>query len=456
MNTQSFLVIGSGGREHALAWHLRRFYPGAAMLCAPGNPGIGRDATCVPIQATDLAALVEAAREHHAYTVVGPEAPLVAGIADAFQAAGLPIFGPTAAAAALEGSKAFAKAFMRRWGIPTARAETFTDLQAARAYIARHDGPIVIKADGLAAGKGVAVCDDAGAAVDAARAMLIDRAFGDAGARIVVEERLSGDEMSVFALVHDEHVVLLPAAQDHKRAYDGDRGPNTGGMGAVAPYPLNAHLRDRILRDIIQPVASGMCREGRPYRGVLFAGLMLTSEGPKVLEFNCRFGDPEAQVIIPMLPVGLPEVADTLSHGAAGGLLASEAGGVESTAVGVVLASDGYPGPITTGHRIDGVDDAARDALVFHNGTAYRDRRLVTAGGRVLTVVGQGPTVAAARNRAYQAVERIHFTGATYRRDIGARLLGREAKDALTAVPSAIPSAVGAPDAVGAPHGGGA
>jgi phosphoribosylamine--glycine ligase len=422
-------------------WHLRRFYPGAAVLCAPGNAGISRDASCLPIQPTDTHALISVAREHRALTVVGPEAPLVAGIADAFADARLPVFGPSSSAAALEGSKVFAKSFMRRHGIPTARHETFTDAHAACAYIARSDGSVVVKADGLAAGKGVVVCDDIRAATDAVRSMIVDRAFGESGAQIVVEERLTGDEVSVFALVHDEEAAFLAAAQDHKRAYDGDRGPNTGGMGAAAPYPLDPSLCERILREIVRPVAAAMCREGRPYRGVLFVGLMLTADGPKVLEFNCRFGDPEAQVIIPRLPAGLPDLMDSLSRGRAADLLGTDSANRETT-VGVVVASRGYPGPIEAGQRIDGVDDAARDALVFHNGTALRDKRLVTAGGRVLTVVGSGPSVAAARNRAYQAVERIHFTGATYRRDIGARLLGRD----LPARPVPVPSAVGAPE----------
>lgn len=446
MGIDSFLVVGSGGREHALVWHLRRFYPDAAIFCAPGNAGISREASCLAVPPTDVDALINIAGQHRAFTIVGPEAPLVAGIADAFGAAGLPVFGPVAAAAALEGSKVFAKAFMRRHGIPTARYETFTDPQAASAYAARSHGPVVVKADGLAAGKGVVVCDDARTAAEAVRAMLVERAFGDSGAQIVIEERLSGDEVSVFALVHDEHVMVLPAAQDHKRAYDGDRGPNTGGMGAVAPYPLEPRLRERILREIIQPVASAMCSEGRPYRGVLFVGLMLTTEGPKVLEFNCRFGDPEAQVIIPMLPMGLPAAMETLRRLGTGESPAPEIADHEATAVGVVIASQGYPGAIETGQRIDGIDDAARDALVFHNGTAHRDRRLVTAGGRVVTVVGQGASVAAARNRAYQAVERIHFTGAAYRRDIGARLLGREALEARSRMPSAVGTPVGAPD----------
>lgn len=415
-------VIGGGGREHALVWHLARAHPGVPLCCAPGNPGVAALATCLPIPATDIAALAEAASSIAArLTIVGPEAPLVGGIVDAFRVRSLPIVGPTAAAARLEGSKVFAKDLMRRYGIPTAVHRAFDDPASALAYLRHINGGVVVKADGLAAGKGVVVCDDAGAGQQAVRAMMVDRAFGDAGRRIVIEERLDGDEVSVLALVDGEAVVLLPPAQDHKRAQDGDRGPNTGGMGAAAPYPLSDALRDRIRRQILEPVAHAMCAEGHPYRGVLFAGLMLTRDGPQVLEFNCRLGDPEAQVVLPLLPVGVDDAFEALGAGRLGPDDLSRPG---AAAVGVVLASPGYPGRPVVGDQIAGLDAAAADALVFHSGTAERDGRMVTAGGRVLTVVGEGAEIEDARARAYRAVGRIQFAGMQFRRDIGARLPG--------------------------------
>jgi phosphoribosylamine--glycine ligase len=413
-------VIGSGGREHALVWHLRQHRPHTRVICAPGNPGIARLAACLPVQMTDGAGLAAAAVAHDvAMTIVGPEAPLVAGIADLFAARGLRLLGPPAAAAALEGSKVFAKEFMRRHGIPTAGYEAFDDPVRADAYLDRVQGPVVVKADGLAGGKGVVVCDDAAEARAAVRAMLVDRAFGEAGSRVVIEERLDGDEVSVFALVCGEAVALLPAAQDHKRIGDGDQGPNTGGMGAAAPFPLSVELRQRILRQIIQPVAAAMCAEGRPYHGVLFVGLMLTQAGPRVLEFNCRLGDPEAQAILPLLAVCLPDAFEALRSGG----LREEDLAPAGAAVGVVVASPGYPGIPQLGLEIEGLERAERQALVFHSGTAMRDGRVVTAGGRVLTVVGRGADVAEARTRAYRAVAHLGFEGMQFRRDIGARLL---------------------------------
>ncbi len=415
-------VIGGGGREHVLVWHLRRCHPEAAFFCAPGNPGIARLATCLPIPTTDLEALADTAASLQVdLTIVGPEAPLVAGIVDLFEVRGLPIIGPTRAAAALEGSKVFAKDLMQRYGVPTAAFQAFEDAEAALRYIDNTPGPVVVKADGLAAGKGVVVCSNADEARQVIQTMMVQRAFGDAGGRIVIEERLEGEEVSVFALVEGEAVALLPGAQDHKRVGDSDRGPNTGGMGAAAPYPLPDALRGRIRREILEPTARAMCAEGRPYRGVLFAGLMLTADGPKVLEFNCRLGDPEAQVILPLLSIGLPDAFDALRAGRLGADdLASAAG----AAVGIVLASRGYPGPPQVGQPIEGLEAAEADALVFHSGTAIRDGRTVTAGGRVVTVVGEAATAAAAQARAYRAAARIHFEGMHFRRDIGARLSG--------------------------------
>ncbi|MBM3470630.1 MAG: phosphoribosylamine--glycine ligase [Armatimonadetes bacterium] len=413
-------VIGGGGREHALVWHLHRHYADAALFCAPGNPGISALATCLPISATDLESLAGAASSLEIdLTIVGPEAPLVAGIADLFEMRGLPVVGPSALASALEGSKVFAKGLMERHRIPTAEHAAFDEPAPALRYLAGASGPVVVKADGLAAGKGVIVCDDRAHARSAVETMMVDHAFGDAGQRIVIEERLEGDEASVFALVDGEAVALLPAAADHKRAHDGDQGPNTGGMGAAAPVPLSRELRERILSEIIQPTARAMCAEGRPYRGVLFAGLMLTSEGPKVLEFNCRLGDPEAQVILPLLETGLPDAFAALREDGLAGDSLSEARGA---AVGVVMASGGYPERYETGIPIAGLEQAAEEALVFHSGTSRRDGIVTTGGGRVLTVVGQGGTIGEARASAYRAAGSIRFDGMHYRRDIGARL----------------------------------
>lgn len=417
---RALFVVGGGAREHALVWHLRRHYPHAKVYCAPGNPGMASLATCLPIPPADLDGIAGAASElGTGLAVVGPEAPLVAGIADRFRAHGIAVIGPSSAAAAIEGSKVFAKELMRRWGIPTAAHASFSDLDTALAYAESRTGPVVVKADGLAGGKGVVVCDGPGDASRTVRLMLGERAFGDAGARIVVEDRLEGDEVSVFALVDGEAVALLPAAQDHKRAYDGDRGPNTGGMGAAAPFHLSGRLRSQILREILHPVAHALCAEGRPYRGILFAGLMLTRDGPRVLEFNCRLGDPEAQVVLPLLGVGLPDAFEALQ---AGRLAQDALADTDGAAVGVVLAARGYPGPPDLGTPIDGADAAGAGALVFHGGTALRDGRLVTAGGRVLTVVGQGRTVEEARALAYKAAAQVRFEGMHFRRDIGGRL----------------------------------
>jgi phosphoribosylamine--glycine ligase len=418
----SLFVIGSGGREHSLVRHLSTHYPKTVIHCAPGNPGIARLATCRAVALTDLDGLLAAARDVAAgLTIVGPEAPLVAGLADRFAADGLPVLGPSARAAEIEGSKVYAKALMRRYGIPTAASASFDDAGAALAYLDGVASPVVVKADGLAAGKGVVMCDDVDDARRAVHALMVDGALGEAGQRVVVEERLDGDEASVFALVDGEAVTLLPAAQDHKRLRDGDLGPNTGGMGAVAPYPLPAALRRRIFTEILQPVAAAMCAEGRPYRGVLFAGVMLTRDGPKVLEFNCRLGDPEAQVILPLMAVGLPDAYADLRAGRLGWDTLLQ--GVErEAAAGVVLASRGYPGTPDVGLPLSGLEDAEDEALVFHSGTAEQNGRLVSAGGRVLTVVGRGATPNDARARAYRAAGRVRFDGMHYRRDIGARL----------------------------------
>jgi phosphoribosylamine--glycine ligase len=416
------LVVGSGGREHALVRTLARGRGVTRLACAPGNAGIHRDAEPVALAADDIEGLASFVRaEKFDLTVVGPELPLDRGIVDRFRADGHRIFGPVRAAAQLECSKAFAKAFMSRHGIPTARYRVCESASDAHALIARGElgMPVVIKADGLAAGKGVVVAssrDEADAAISAA---MDDRQFGDAGARVVVEECLSGPEVSFFALCDGRHAVPIGTAQDHKRIFDGDRGPNTGGMGAFAPSPLaDAALESRVMREIVMPLMHGMRAEGRDYHGFLYVGLMLTCDGPKVIEFNVRFGDPEAQVVLPLLG---SDLASLLSAAADGSLDGVAIPTVPDVAVGVVLASAGYPGPVTSGVPIHGVDDAARveGAQVLHAGTALKGDRLVTAGGRVLTVVGRGPSFDDAIARAYEGVSRISFDGMQYRRDIG-------------------------------------
>jgi phosphoribosylamine--glycine ligase len=422
------LVVGGGGREHALAWRLAQDATVTRVFATPGNAGIARVAECVDVRADDVDGVVDlAARLDVDLTVVGPEAPLVAGLADALRKAGRNVFGPGAEAARIEGSKVFAKDVMARRGVPTARSGSFTDVEKAAAFVDELGGASVVKADGLAAGKGVTVATDRDVAVAAIEQSLVGRAFGDAGRSVVVEEVLEGPEVSVFAVTDGKgNCVLLPSAQDHKRVGDGDAGPNTGGMGAYSPVPiLDQETETHILDTMIAPVVD----ELRPYRGVLFAGMMLTADGPKVLEFNCRFGDPETEVLLPRMP----NQVGTLLHACATGRLAFEAGHAgpdDGAAVTVVLASGGYPGPYETGKVITGVEDA--DALdgvtVFHAGTA-RDAqgRLVSAGGRVLTVTGTGSTIAEARERAYTGVGLIDFEGAHWRRDIAARAAEEEA-----------------------------
>jgi phosphoribosylamine--glycine ligase len=419
------LVVGSGGREHALCWTLSRD-PGVEVLAAPGNPGIAAVARLHPVAPTDGDGLLRLAQQERVdLTVVGPEAPLAAGLADRFADAGRLLLGPTRAAARLETSKAFAKVFMARHGVPTARCRICDTPAEARRALAEFGVPVVVKADGLAAGKGVVVAGsltDAEAAVDAA---LVERRFGEAGARLVIEECLVGREASFFVLADGERAVFLGTAEDHKRAFDEDRGPNTGGMGAFAPSPLvTPALRERIEREIVEPVLAGLRHEGTPFRGFLYVGLMLTGEGPRVVEFNVRLGDPEAQVVLP----GLDEpLAPRLADAASGRLAAAPIRHARACHVGVVLASGGYPGPFERGKPIDGLAAAANrpDVLVFHAGTAWRDGTLVTDGGRVLTVVGRGPDFQSAMARAYDAAACIRFDGMHYRRDIGRKALPR-------------------------------
>jgi phosphoribosylamine--glycine ligase len=421
------LVVGSGAREHALCWRLSRDPGVDDVRCAPGNAGIARDFENTPVDSSDPeAVLALAERERIDLTVVGPEAPLARGIADLFSARGRPLFGPRQKAAQLETSKAFAKDFMHRHRVPTARYKVCGDADVALATIRSGElGPsIVVKADGLAAGKGVVVADNEVEAEGAVRSAMVDREFGDAGARVVLEERLEGPEVSFFVIADGEHAVPLTAAQDHKRIFDGDRGPNTGGMGALAPTPLvDEALRDRVLREIVRPVLNGLIAEGTPYRGVLYCGLMLTADGPKVIEFNVRFGDPEAQVVLPMM---VEPLAPVLWAAATGVLRTSNVLASPNRYVAVVLAAEGYPGEVRAGATIKGLDRVARecpDVLIFHAAVKQQDDELVTSGGRVLTVVGKGETFETAIERAYDAVSRISFHGMQYRRDIGHKAL---------------------------------
>ena len=421
------LIVGSGGREHALASKLASDSGVRQVYCAPGNAGIARVATCLPVDSGDAQAMLDAAaRERIDLTIVGPELPLDRGIVDLFNARGRLIFGPTRAAAQLECSKVFAKEFMARHGIPTARYRACDTIEEARAVLSRGELglPLVVKADGLAAGKGVVVAEDRATAEQAITAAMADRQFGDAGARVVLEECLSGPEVSCFALCDGTRAVPLRSAQDHKRIFDQDRGPNTGGMGAFSPSPLfDAAMQATVQRDIIEPVLRGLAAEGAEYRGFLYAGLMLTCDGPRVIEFNVRFGDPEAQVVIPAIDEPL---APHLASAAAGRHTGTAIAFSPDQLVGVVLASGGYPGVVTTGLPIAGLDDAAAQpgVTVFHSGTSERGGRIVTAGGRVLTVIGRGPTFDAAITRAYEGVGRVHFDGMQYRRDIGAKARG--------------------------------
>ena len=419
-------VIGSGAREHALTWKLSR-EPGVdAVICAPGNPGIASVARCVPADVSAPAELLAIAeRQGVDLTVVGPELPLSRGVVDVFTTAGRAIVGPTKAAAALEWSKAFAKDFMARHRVPTAAFRVCESADEALVTIRRGEFtfPLVLKADGLAAGKGVVIAEDAATAEAVIGAMMIDRRFGDAGSRVVLEEFLVGQEASYFVLADGTNFVLLGSAQDHKRIFDDDRGPNTGGMGAFAPSPLiTEDMSRRVCDEIVSPVLAGMDHEGHPYRGFLYVGLMLTADGPKVIEFNVRFGDPEAQVVLPMLDEDLGWL---LGEAATGALPSRPARFRREPHVGVVLAAGGYPDAPETGKAIGGVDAASEvpGAIVFHAGTAKREGRLVTAGGRVLTVVGRSTTFRDAIDTAYAAASRIHFEGMQYRRDIGRKAL---------------------------------
>ncbi|MEX1098683.1 MAG: phosphoribosylamine--glycine ligase [Planctomycetales bacterium] len=421
------LVIGSGGREHVLAWKLAQSSRVSQVYCAPGNAGTEQDARNIDIAADDVPRLVKFAKaERIDLTVVGPEGPLVAGVVDAFEKEKLRVFGPTAKAAELEGSKSFAKGIMRLAKVPTADFRTFDDPADALRFVEeRTVGEMVVKADGLAAGKGVIVCDDREQAAAAIRAIMPGGEFGKAGARIVIEEKLAGEEASILAIVDGSTIVPLEAAQDHKPAYDGDLGPNTGGMGAYSPTPrVTPALMDEIIGNILVPVVHTLRKQGRPYRGVLYAGLMLTNQGPKVLEFNVRFGDPEAQPVLMRLKSDLFEVLFAAAEGRLKDLPPLEWD--PRPAVCVVMASEGYPGKYEKGHPIRGLEEAAQlpDTKVFHAGTAKHGERVVTNGGRVLGVTALGDDIAGAKLRAYQAVKRIRWDGAWCRKDISDKARG--------------------------------
>ena len=426
MASTRVLVIGNGGREHALVWKLASERTVAEIVCAPGNAGISRLARCIPVDPADPHA-VEAIvhRENIDFTIVGPELPLSRGVADLFAAEGLLLFGPTQRAARLESSKIFAKDFMSRCSIPTARYKSCDSAAQAVAVLrSREFGfPVVLKADGLAAGKGVVISPDLKDAETQVHAMMVDKKFGQAGARLVIEELLVGREASFFVLSDGTRALALGSAEDHKRALDGDTGPNTGGMGAYAPSRLfDATAQARVMSQIVLPVLEGMQSEGSEFRGVLFVGLMLTADGPKVIEFNVRFGDPEAQVILPMID---DDLCGLLMSAAAGELDTPAVSASPQPTVGVVMASGGYPDTYDTGHVIHGIESA--EALpgvnVFHSGTAKRGSDIATAGGRVLTIVASGEDYRSAIDRAYEAVGHISFDRMHYRTDIGAKAL---------------------------------
>jgi phosphoribosylamine--glycine ligase len=423
------LVIGSGGREHAITWKIRQSPKCEKVYCAPGNAGIAQLAELVPIKANDIDGLLTFAAEHAVdLTIVGPEQPLTEGIVDRFEERRLKIFGPTLAAAALEGSTVFAKGFMQKYGIPTSNFRTFGAQQRfdAERFINESPVPIVVKASGLAAGKGVVVCETKEEALDAVATMMEQNAFGDAGKEIVIEEFLAGEEASLFAITDGKEFVTLTPAQDHKRIFDNDLGKNTGGMGAYAPAPaMTADVIETVKQTIIEPTLLGMAKEGSPFKGCLYVGLMLTATGPKVIEYNCRFGDPETQVVLPLLGDDLLE----LMASAADGKLKNNVNFHSGTAVCVVISSGGYPDKYETGKKIIGLNTARheQDVLVFHAGTRRSSEDVVTDGGRVLGITATGPAgdLEQTVDKAYRAVERITFDGAYYRSDIGRKGIER-------------------------------
>lgn len=417
------LVVGSGGREHALVWKIRQSPLVTKVYCAPGNPGISALSEIIPIKASDIQGLAGFAEENAIdLTVVGPEDPLVNGIVDYFNSRGLTIFGPDKAAAQLEGSKAFAKNIMQKYNIPTADYRVFTSYQDAKTYLDQGIRfPVVVKASGLAAGKGVLICQDILAAQSALKSIMDERVFGSAGEEVVIEEFLTGNEVSIFALCDGKNHLLLSPSQDHKKVGEGDQGKNTGGMGAYAPTPIaDEKFSNQITRTIIEPSLQAMVEEGIPYKGLLYFGLILTKNGPQVLEFNCRFGDPETEVVLPLLS---SDLVPLLMAAIDGTLHQRKVEFFPGYAIDVVLASGGYPGAYEKGKPISGLQDMDEDILIFHAGTAQTNDRLVTSGGRVLNIVARGDDFLKLRKRLYQNIEKIHFDRMHFRKDIGFRVL---------------------------------
>lgn len=418
------LVVGSGGREHALVWSIAASPLATEIFCVPGNPGIQEDAECAPIAVDDVTGIVDyALKQRIDLVVVGPEAALAAGLVDALEAEDILAFGPTKAAAEIESSKGYMKDLCARIGIPTAAYKRFDDADAADAYIRERGAPIVVKADGLAAGKGVVVAETVDEAIAAVDAAMRDAAFGSAGAEVVIEDCLEGEEVSFFALCDGEHAMPFASAQDHKRAFDGDKGPNTGGMGAYSPAPVMTEtMAEDVLKDIVQPVIDAMRAEGRPFKGILFAGLMITKDGPQVIEFNCRFGDPETQAILPRLR---SDFLPALVVAAEGGLKHFDLRWRPEASMTVVMATKGYPGKYGAGSEIKGVDvaDKLPGVTVFHAGTKTEEAKLLANGGRVLCVTALGKDLAEARARAYSGVEAIDWPEGFNRTDIGWRAL---------------------------------
>jgi len=420
------LIIGSGGREHALAWKIKQSDRVKKIFCAPGNAGTSSIAENIPIKADDLEGLLSFAKKESIDLVcVGPEYPLVLGIVDKFKEKGIRIFGSSKKAALLEGSKIYAKTIMRKYGVPTAEFEVFSDAKKARDYVKSKGAPVVVKADGLAAGKGVAVCNTVKEAEDAVKDTLIKNVFKDAGKRIIIEEALSGEEASILVFSDGRNIVPLVSSQDHKRIFDDDKGPNTGGMGAYSPAPvITENLFKSILNTVINPIISGMEKEGSPYVGILYAGIMVTDKGPRVLEFNVRFGDPETQAILPRMKSDLVEF---MEYAISGNLREKTIEWDDRACVSVVIASKGYPGDYEKGEAIKGLDyfEGKDDVFVFHAGTKEENKKIVTNGGRVLNVVGLGKDIKEAIDKTYQGVNRISFDGMYYRKDIGYRALGK-------------------------------
>lgn len=418
----NILVIGGGGREHTIAWKLLQSPKVKKVYCAPGNGGIAGLAENVPIGVNDFAALAQFAKDEGIdLTVVGPEDPLLGGIVDFFEERNLPIYGPNGKAALIEGSKSFAKSLMKRYNIPTSEYESFLDYESAIAYVREKGAPIVVKADGLAAGKGVVVAETLQEAEEALRQIMQDHVFGEAGARVVIEECMRGEELSLLAFVDGETVKPMITSQDHKRIFNDDLGPNTGGMGTYAPVPhMSDALVDEVVETIVKPMAKGMASDGIPFKGILYTGLMITGQGPKVVEFNARFGDPETQVILPLLETDLVDIFVATIKGE---LDAVDVTWKKGSAVCVVMAAPGYPGEYPKGQVIQGLDKVRDQVTVFHAGTKETDEGIVTSGGRVLGVVATGENLSKAREAAYAAVAEISFEGAQYRTDIAAKAM---------------------------------